>query len=53
MIAHAPSRPETQGLRLDEIAARWGKDPVECVFDIFKPRREAGRPVICSRRRAA
>jgi N-acyl-D-aspartate/D-glutamate deacylase len=41
MIAYAPSRPETQGLRLDEIAARWSKDPVECIFDIIEA--ELGR----------
>ncbi|HEX9417615.1 MAG TPA: amidohydrolase family protein, partial [Methylomirabilota bacterium] len=36
MIAYAPSRPEAQGLRLDEIGRRWGKDPVECAFDIIE-----------------
>jgi N-acyl-D-amino-acid deacylase len=36
MIAYAPSRPEAQGLRLDEIGRQWGKDPVECSFDIIE-----------------
>src|SRR5262249_61639605 len=36
MIAYAPSRPEIQGLRLDEIGRRWRKDPIECAFDIIE-----------------
>ncbi len=46
MVAHAPSRPEAQGLRLDEIAARWGKDPVECVFDIIETEQGRGYVIL-------
>ncbi|HHW11333.1 MAG TPA: D-aminoacylase [Firmicutes bacterium] len=30
-----PAYPELNGLSLPEIAARWGKDPWECCFDIL------------------
>jgi len=46
MIAYAPSRPETQGLRLDEIARRWGKEPVECVFDIIEAEKGRGYVIL-------
>jgi len=36
MIASAPSHPEIEGLRLDEIARSWGKDPVEVAFDVIE-----------------
>ena len=46
MIAYAPSRPEIQGLRLDEIGRRWGKDPVECAFDIIEAERGKGYVIL-------
>ena len=46
MIASAPSRPDAQGLCLDEIARRWGKDPIECVFDIIESERGRGYVIL-------
>jgi len=46
MIAYAPSRPEAQGLRLDEIGRRWGKDPVECAFDIIEAEQGKGYVIL-------
>ena len=46
MIAYAPSRPEIQGLRLDEIGRRWGKDPVECAFDIIEAEKGQGYVIL-------
>ena len=46
MIAYAPSKPEIQGLRLDEISRRWGKDPVECVFDIIETEKGKGYVIL-------
>jgi len=46
MIASAPSRPDAQGLRLDEIARRWGKDPIECVFDTLESERGRGYVIL-------
>jgi N-acyl-D-amino-acid deacylase len=46
MIAYAPARPEIQGLRIDEIARRWGKDPVECVFDIIEAEQGRGYVIL-------
>jgi N-acyl-D-amino-acid deacylase len=42
MVASAPSRPEIQGLRLDEIARRWGKDPDEVAFDVIESEKGRG-----------
>jgi len=46
MIASAPSRPDAQGLRLDEIARRSGKHPIECVFDILTSERGRGYVIL-------
>jgi len=46
MIAYAPTRPEIQGLRLDEIGGRRGKDPVECVFDIIEAEKGKGYVIL-------
>jgi N-acyl-D-amino-acid deacylase len=46
MIAYAPSRPDVQGLRLDEIGRRWGKDPVECAFDIIEAEKGKGYVIL-------
>ena len=46
MIAYAPSRPEVQGLRLDEIGRRWRKDPVECAFDIIESEQGKGYVIL-------
>jgi N-acyl-D-amino-acid deacylase len=46
MIAYAPSRPEVQGLRLDEIGRRWRKDPVECAFDIIEAEQGKGYVIL-------
>jgi N-acyl-D-amino-acid deacylase len=46
MIASAPSRPDAQGRRLDEIARRWGKDPIECAFDIIESERGRGYVIL-------
>lgn len=46
MIAYAPSKPEVQGLRLDEIGRRWGKDPVECAFDIIEAEKGRGYVIL-------
>ena len=46
MIAYAPSKPEVQGLRLDEIGRRWGKDPVECAFDIIEAEKGKGYVIL-------
>jgi N-acyl-D-amino-acid deacylase len=46
MIAYAPSRPEIQGLRLDEIGRRWSKDPVECAFDIIEAEKGKGYVIL-------
>ncbi|HEV2053625.1 MAG TPA: D-aminoacylase [Methylomirabilota bacterium] len=42
MIAYAPSRPEAQGLRLDEIGRRWGRDPVDCAFEVIEAEKGKG-----------
>ena len=46
MIASAPARPDAEGRRLDEIARRWGKDPIECVFDIIEAERGRGYVIL-------
>jgi len=46
MIAYAPSRPEAQGLSLDEVGRRWGKDPVECAFDIIEAEKGKGYVIL-------
>ena len=35
MVAYAPSRPDAQGRRLSEIAAAWGKDPLDAAIDLI------------------
>jgi N-acyl-D-amino-acid deacylase len=41
MVAYAPSRPDAEGRRLSEIAARWSKDPLDAALDIITA--EAGK----------
>ena len=35
MVAYAPSRPDAQGRRLSEIAAAWGKDPLDAAIELI------------------
>ncbi|HWN93175.1 MAG TPA: amidohydrolase family protein, partial [Verrucomicrobiae bacterium] len=46
MIASAPSHPEIEGLRLDEIARSWGKDPVEVAFDVIESEKGRGNIIL-------
>jgi N-acyl-D-amino-acid deacylase len=46
MIASAPSHPEIEGLRLDEIARNWGKDPVEVAFDVIQSEKGRGNIIL-------
>jgi len=46
MIASAPSHAEIEGLRLDEIARSWGKDPVEATFDVIQSEKGRGNIIL-------
>ena len=46
MIASAPSHPEIEGLRFDEIARSWGKDPVEAAFDVIQSEKGRGNIIL-------
>ncbi len=46
MIASAPSHPEIEGLRFDEIARSWGKEPVEAAFDVIQSEKGRGNIIL-------
>jgi N-acyl-D-amino-acid deacylase len=46
MVASAPSRPEIEGRRIDEIAARWGKDPIEAAFEVIEGEKGRGNIIL-------
>lgn len=46
MIASAPSRPETEGRRISEIASDWNMDPLDAAMDILLAERGKGYVIL-------